>query len=47
MQSREMPADMVHDRLRNDPCELFSVEIFDAAKTPLVELRLVFEEVEK
>jgi len=38
---------MAHERLGVDLPEMFSVEIFNEAQQPLVELRLLFQEIEK
>jgi hypothetical protein len=46
-EARGMLTALASERLAVDPCEMFSVEIFDDAAKPLAELRLLYQEIEK
>ena len=47
VEARALLARMATDRLSTDPCEMISVEIFDAGGNPLTELRLMYQEIDK
>jgi hypothetical protein len=47
VEGRGLLARMATERLADDPCEMMSVEIFDAGGNPLTELRLMYQEIDK
>ena len=47
VEARGLLARMATDRLAANPCEMMSVEIFDAGGNPLTELRLIYQEIDK
>ena len=47
VEARRVLASMVGERLADDPCEMVSVEIFDATERPLIELRMMYQEIDK
>jgi len=47
IEARRVLARLIGERLANDPCEMVSVEIFDATERPLTELRMMYQEIDK
>jgi hypothetical protein len=47
VEARSLLARMATARLAANPCEMMSVEIFDASGNPLSELRLMYQELDK
>jgi hypothetical protein len=47
LEARRLLGQMATTRLAADPYEMMSVEIFDASGTPLTELRLIYQEIDK
>ena len=46
-QARTAMAEMARDGLPEEPLNMLTVEVFDAERKPIIELRLVLEEIPK